>query len=120
MHLNLEKLKDTPFEHLPKEDKVALVLVLLKQLQPYLSTHNLSTASAATQALSPRGVPPPHYTTGGSTTVTTPNKLLSPRNTTNYIQGKADEVLKEHGASGSHQEVDALHSILNNINVQHQ
>ena len=37
MHLNLEKIKDTPIEHLEKEDKVALVLVLLKQLQPYLS-----------------------------------------------------------------------------------
>ena len=30
MHLNLEKLKETPFENLEKEDKVALVLVLLK------------------------------------------------------------------------------------------
>jgi hypothetical protein len=30
MHLNLEKLKETPFELLEKEDKVALVLVLLK------------------------------------------------------------------------------------------
>lgn len=37
MHLNLEKIKDTPIEQLEKEDKVALVLVLLKQLQPYLS-----------------------------------------------------------------------------------
>jgi len=44
MHLNLEKIKETPFEHLAKEDKVALVLVLLKQLQPYLSANNLSTA----------------------------------------------------------------------------
>jgi hypothetical protein len=30
MHLNLEKIKDTPFEHLPSEDKVTLALVLLK------------------------------------------------------------------------------------------
>jgi hypothetical protein len=30
MHLNLEKIKSTPLEHLAKEDKVALVLVLLK------------------------------------------------------------------------------------------
>jgi len=37
MHLNLEKIKDTPFEQLPSEDKVTLALVLLKQLQPYLS-----------------------------------------------------------------------------------
>mmetsp|Transcript_8629 Transcript_8629/g.13368 ORF Transcript_8629/g.13368 Transcript_8629/m.13368 type:complete len:288 (-) Transcript_8629:248-1111(-) len=44
MHLNLEKIKETPIEHLDKEDKVALVLVLLKQLQPYLSANNLSTA----------------------------------------------------------------------------
>lgn len=32
MHLNLEKIKSTPMEELEKEDKVALVLVLLKQL----------------------------------------------------------------------------------------
>jgi hypothetical protein len=31
-------------EHLDKEDKIALVLVLLKQLQPYLSANNLSVA----------------------------------------------------------------------------
>jgi hypothetical protein len=32
MHVNLEKIKNTPIEELDKEDKVALVLVLLKQL----------------------------------------------------------------------------------------
>ena len=32
MHVNLEKIKNTPIEKLDKEDKVALVLVLLKQL----------------------------------------------------------------------------------------
>jgi len=47
MHLNLEKIKDTPLERLAKEDKVALVLVLLKQLQPYLSSNNLSTVPPA-------------------------------------------------------------------------
>lgn len=43
MHVNLEKIKETPIEQLSREDKVALVLVLLKQLQPYLSSQNLST-----------------------------------------------------------------------------
>jgi len=32
MHLDLERIKDTPFEMLQKEDKVTLALVLLKQL----------------------------------------------------------------------------------------
>ena len=32
MHLNLDKIKETPIEELAKEDKIALVLVLLKQL----------------------------------------------------------------------------------------
>lgn len=32
MHLNLDKIKETPVEDLEKEDKIALVLVLLKQL----------------------------------------------------------------------------------------
>lgn len=30
LHLNVEKLKETPLEDLPKEDRVTLVLVLLK------------------------------------------------------------------------------------------
>ena len=41
--------KETPFEMLDKEDRVALVLVLLKQLQPYLSANNLSTAPTSFQ-----------------------------------------------------------------------
>jgi hypothetical protein len=49
MHLNLERIKETPFEMLEKEDKIALVLVLLKQLQPYLSANNLSTAPTSLQ-----------------------------------------------------------------------
>ena len=32
MHLNLEKIKSTPVHELDKQDKIALVLVLLKQL----------------------------------------------------------------------------------------
>jgi hypothetical protein len=57
MHLNLDKIKDTPVEQLDKEDKIALVLVLLKQLQPYLSANNLSVAP-------PKQV---KHTTGGNT-----------------------------------------------------
>ena len=53
LHLNLEKIKETPMEDLPKEDKVSLVLVLLKQLQPYLSTHNLN-------AIPPTTIQPPN------------------------------------------------------------
>jgi hypothetical protein len=89
MHLNLEKIKETPVEHLPKQDKVALVLVLLKQLQPYLSASNLSMA--------------PHLRNDGGDT---------------FVRNKADDVLRQHGAAGSAQEVDALQGILNNINVQ--
>ena len=35
--------RETPIEKMEKEDKVALVLVLLKQLQPYLSAGTMST-----------------------------------------------------------------------------
>jgi len=42
LHLNVERLKETPIEELPKEDRITLVLVLLKQLQPYLSSNNLN------------------------------------------------------------------------------
>lgn len=34
------------------------------------------------------------------------------------IQQHTDEILQQHGASGTAAEVDALNSILNNINVQ--
>ena len=91
MHVNLEKIKETPIEQLDKEDKVALVLVLLKQLQPYLSSQNLSTAS------------PPQKKGYGQD---------------NFISNHTDQVLKNHGASGTAAEVEALNSILNNINVQ--
>ena len=47
LHLNVESIKDTPFEQLRKEDKITLVLVLLKQLQPFLSSQNLSVAPPA-------------------------------------------------------------------------
>ncbi len=39
MHLNLEKVKDGNIEDLQPGDKIALVLVLLKQLQPFLAEH---------------------------------------------------------------------------------
>jgi len=35
-----------------------------------------------------------------------------------FIKNKTDDVLRAHGASGTASEVEALHSILNNINVQ--
>lgn len=50
-------------------------------------------------------------------TTTSSNDMFSPRKHEKYIQGKADDVLREHGASGTQAEVDALHSILDNINV---
>jgi len=34
------------------------------------------------------------------------------------IQAHTDEILRQHNASGTAAEVDALNSILNNINVQ--
>ena len=72
---------------------MALVLVLLKQLQPYLSANNLSTA------------PPP-------------GMKSQQMNQEQFIRNHTDEVLRQHGAQGTAQEVDALNSILNNINVQ--
>jgi len=51
LHLNVESIKDTPFEQLRKEDKITLVLVLLKQLQPFLSSANLSVIPPATQSI---------------------------------------------------------------------
>lgn len=112
MHLNLERIKETPIENLEKEDKVALVLVLLKQLQPYLSTNNLSTAPIVGQKL---GLSASNNHTQQSIN---PTSMMTPRTQEKYIRTHTDDVLKQHGAAGSAAEVDALNSILNNINVQ--
>lgn len=42
--LNLDRIKDTPIEKLTKEEKISLALVLLKQMQPYLSSQNMAVA----------------------------------------------------------------------------
>jgi seryl-tRNA synthetase len=41
MHLNLDEIKESkvPIKELEAKDKIALILVLLKQLQPYLSDY---------------------------------------------------------------------------------
>lgn len=45
INFNLELLKSSPLEKLPKEEKMKLVEDLLKLIQPYLSTKNLSVES---------------------------------------------------------------------------
>jgi hypothetical protein len=40
--LDLERLNSVPFEHLSRDEKVRIVFLLLKQLQPYLSANNLT------------------------------------------------------------------------------
>lgn len=89
--------KETPVEHLEKEDKIALVLVLLKQLQPYLSANNLSVAP-------PKQVK--HAPTNGNTT-----KRIG-------FQPSPDMSGMGGGPNGGTGEVEALNRILNNINVQ--
>ena len=80
--------KETPIEHLDKEDKIALVLVLLKQLQPYLSANNLSVA---------------------------PPKPAMP---TKPLMSKRIGFQQDTGPASGVGEVEALNRILNNINVQ--
>ena len=79
--------KETPIEDLEKEDKIALVLVLLKQLQPYLSASNLSVAP-------PRGIK-----SNGANPYTSSKK--------------GQDMMSSSGAG----DVEALNKILNNINV---
>jgi hypothetical protein len=97
MHVNLEKIKETPIENLDKEDKVALVLVLLKQLQPYLSSQNLSTTN------------PPGMSKGSMNV-----NSKHPFSHNEYISAQADNILQQNKNPN---EVDALNNILNNINV---
>lgn len=111
MHLNIDKLKDTRFEDLQKQDKIAIALVLLKQLQPYLSASNLSTTMSTMQ----HSMEPTFKNTGSKF-----NSHLNTTTDTGFIRSRADDVLKEHGASGTSTDVDALNNILNNVSVQNQ
>ena len=118
MHLNLEKIKETPIEQLSKEDKVALVLVLLKQLQPYLSAQNLST-TPATAALTPiAGGQQDKMSKMHTTANTNASWVGSVTTHGHFVKAKADESFpREYGAGAAATEVDTLNNILNNINV---
>ena len=107
LHLNVEKIKETPLEELPKEDKVTLVLVLLKQLQPFFSTQNLNVSAPS---------------------VTTPNigaKKLAQIDT-RQARGSGSQPPMSGGRSGNraahmkmlNAEEEGINRILNNINVQ--
>ena len=113
MHLNLERIKETPFEMLEKEDKIALVLVLLKQLQPYLSANNLSTAPTSLQYQSLNSGGPKHqrhqsHFVGG--------QPFSPQGAPTMASPISHQMQPEF--KGGPNEVDTLNQILNNINVQ--
>lgn len=97
MHLNIERVRETPLEKMEKEDKVALVLVLLKQLQPYLSAGTMSTqATSAT--------PSRRFNTMAPQSMTPDYDYQ-----TKMMQGHASELLKKpHRTDGSVSEVDAL------------
>ena len=97
LHLNLDKIKDTPIEDLPKEDKVTLVLVLLKQLQPYFSAQNLNVAPPGGDERSP---------VSGKAGKKA-NHLTSPP-----MSGRMNRPPRLN------QEEDGINRILNNINVQ--
>ncbi len=78
--------KDTAFEDLEKEDKISLTLVLLKQLQPYLSANNLSIAA-------PKGFK--GGPVGGGKEVEALNKVLNNIN----VQTKKSELGSAEGGS---------------------
>ena len=55
INFNLELLKTSPLEKLEKEDKIKLVEDLLKLIQPYLSTNNLSVEPPEVKAYGFKG-----------------------------------------------------------------
>ena len=94
MHLNLDKIKETPIDQLDKEDKIALVLVLLKQLQPYLSANNLSVAPPK-QGKNFGNVKKPgeNVSASGAGDVEALNKILNNIN----VQTKKNEMMESTG-----------------------
>ena len=101
--MNVEKIKDTPFEELPKEDRITLVLVLLKQLQPYFSSNNLNVEPPSAAPLKPGAAM--HMPRGSGSQ---PPK--SGRN--NKRNSQLQTVASETG------DANGINRILNNINVQ--
>lgn len=55
INFNLELLKSSPLEKLHKEDKMKLVEDLLKLIQPYLSTKNLSVEPPEVESFGMKG-----------------------------------------------------------------
>ena len=103
LHLNVEKIKETPFEELPKEDRITLVLVLLKQLQPYFSSNNLNVEPPSTGPPNPNAAAR-HMPRGSGS-----QPPRSGRN--NQRPSKLQTVASETG------DADGINRILNNINV---
>ena len=89
---------------LEKEDRVALVLVLLKQLQPYLSANNLSTAPTSfMQTQSMQQPQKGHHQRGGSHFVSSGGQPFSPNHASNgaasgphdsAVKARADEMMR--------------------------
>ena len=48
---DFERLQTVPFENLTRDEKVSIVFVLLRQLQPYLSANNLTVVAPRRQVM---------------------------------------------------------------------
>jgi len=102
LHLNVDRIKETPFEELPKEDRITLVLVLLKQLQPYFSTHNLNIAPPSVQ------------------TPLTPKKAALRGSGSQPPMSGRNRGAATHRTQPLQGEDEGINRLLNNINVQKQ
>ena len=105
MKLNLDAIRNTPLEELENTDKKQLVLLLLKQLQPYLSASNLSTTNKlkgpqqSSQAQDNGGA------VGRSNMMSLQENQYEQHHQNQQVMRQSDEQLQ-------------LGQILNNINVQ--
>ena len=140
----LQKVRETPLDELDDEDKRKLVLLLLKQLQPYLSAANLSTSHI-------KNMVDPATQQHAATTVLSSHLQASHQVTTSKVQQQAHNAaaiqgdpvasmeyrtkmfnpvvngaqsaskLEDGAKGGSGQQDDAiLAEILENINVQNK
>ena len=108
----------TPIDQMGREDKVALALVLLKQLQPYLSVGTLSTQEATSAGLSRKRLPAVVRQSLTPECKDKPGKLAFAGHTSsNETLALAATKTKTNTADS---DVGALQSILQNVNVSHR
>ena len=116
-----QRVRETPLEELDDADKIQLVFLLLKQLQPYLSAANLSTQHLTAQGPVALRAQPTVPVRTNFESFANVDRNISDRsqNTQTKIVQPMTQMTNKMGATVPTNEDAILSEILQNIIVQH-